>query len=110
MPKRQSNTANKSTQQKLGRQTLQCSSCHMSFLRSVDYRCHLRTHTEVTTTTVHQVENKFQSRQSMCDDQQSVFDFKTMQENEHYDEDSNSCDFDGNNNIDYHNTSNNSTS
>ena len=56
---------------------------------------------EVTTTTVHQVENKFQSCQSMCDDQQSVFDFKSMQENEHDDEDSNSCDFDCNNNIDY---------
>ena len=111
MPKRRSNnTADKSTQQKLGRRTLQCSSCHMSFLRSVDYRRHLRTHMVVTTTSVHPVQNKFQSRQSMCGDQQSVFDFKTMNENEHYDKDENSRDFECNNNIDYHDTSNDSTS
>ena len=46
----------------------------------------------------------------MCDDQQRVFDFKSMPENEHNDEDSNSCDFDGNNNIDYDDKSTNSTS
>ena len=46
----------------------------------------------------------------MCGDQQSVFDFKTMNENEHYDKDANSRDFECNNNIDYHDTSNDSTS
>ena len=86
MPKRQSNTADKSTQLKLGWQTLQCPCCHNSFLRCVDYRHHLCTHMQVTTTTVHQLENKFQPRQSMSNDPKCVFDFNSMPDKEQNDE------------------------
>jgi uncharacterized C2H2 Zn-finger protein len=86
MPKRHLNTTVKSTQLKSGRQTLQCPCCHSSFLQSVDYRCHLRTHTQVTATTVHQLENKFQSRQSMSNNPKCVFDFNSMPDKEQNDE------------------------
>ena len=67
------------------------------FFTSVNYRRHLFTHTQVNVTTVYQLENKFQSRQSMLDDPKRVFDFNSMPDKEqnnkkNNDEDHNLCD------------------